>query len=149
MATDIGQAIKENRIKKGMTQADLADKVGLATITIRQYENGTREPKLEVLRKIAISLGVSIYSLVDFDGATSLLEQDMTESRIEYGSEWEQFVRVQAAFFKTKSQRRRESRGSGRGSCKNSRISRVDNYRKQRKRTTMYRRVDVLPDDVL
>lgn len=94
MATDIGQAIKENRIKKGMTQADLADKVGLATITIRQYENGTREPKLEVLRKIALSLGVSIYSLVDFDGATSLLEQDMTESRIEYGSEWEQFVRV-------------------------------------------------------
>lgn len=100
MATDIGQAIKENRIKKGMTQADLADKVGLATITIRQYEKGTREPKLEVLRKIALSLGVSIYSLVDFDGATSLLEQDMTESRIEYGSEWEQFVRVQAAFSK-------------------------------------------------
>ena len=41
----IGKNIKKFRNIAGLTQKELAEKCGFATITIRQYENGAREPK--------------------------------------------------------------------------------------------------------
>lgn len=60
----IWETIKKFRQSKGMTQKQLADKCGLAPITIRQYESGKREPNLETIRKIATALEVSISDLV-------------------------------------------------------------------------------------
>ncbi len=57
--------IKALRKKAGLTQKELAYKTGLAEITIRQYESGKRQPRLEQLRNIASILGVSIGDLVD------------------------------------------------------------------------------------
>ena len=42
-----GDYIKIARQKAGLTQKQLAEKVGLATITIQQYERNLREPRLE------------------------------------------------------------------------------------------------------
>lgn len=100
MDMNTGQAIKEARIRKKMTQAQLAQSLGLATITIRQYENGTREPKLEILRKIASVLDISVYSLVSFEEASLLLEEGVKEKFLAYGKTWEQFDRIQEAFSK-------------------------------------------------
>lgn len=63
-------------------------------MTVRQYENGSREPNIETLRKIALALGVSIYSLVSFDDASSLVEENINENRITYGENWEQYERI-------------------------------------------------------
>lgn len=60
----IWETIKKFRQSKGMTQKQLAEKCGLAPITIRQYESGKREPNLETIRKIATVLEVSISDLV-------------------------------------------------------------------------------------
>lgn len=60
-----GTRIREARKNRGLTQDQLAKKCGLATITIRQYENGKRSPKFEQIRKIARVLGVSIFELLD------------------------------------------------------------------------------------
>lgn len=60
----IGECIRDWRIRAKMTQAELAQKVGLATITIRQYETGKREPKFETLKKIAVALNCEITMLV-------------------------------------------------------------------------------------
>ena len=42
----------------------LADQVGLAVLQIRRYEGGTSQPTLDVIRRLAISLGVSADMLV-------------------------------------------------------------------------------------
>lgn len=55
---DIGDRIKETRQARGITQSELARRVGLATVTIRQYENGSREPRLDTIKQIATALDV-------------------------------------------------------------------------------------------
>lgn len=63
----VGERIQEARKKAGMKQSDLAEKLGVAVITIGQYERGKREPSLKQLIRIAAVLGVSWYSLVTED----------------------------------------------------------------------------------
>lgn len=52
--------LKELREKKGMSQAELSETVGLKQSTISQYENGSRMPPMTKAKKIADALGVSL-----------------------------------------------------------------------------------------
>lgn len=54
-----GDRIKAARKKAGLTQAELAQKLGVTYQSLAQYERGRRNPKLETIRKIAAALGVS------------------------------------------------------------------------------------------
>lgn len=56
---DYGAIIRGARKRAGLTQAQLGERCGLATITIQQYERGVREPKLAQLQALATALGVS------------------------------------------------------------------------------------------
>ena len=80
---DIGTLIKQKRKAAGLTQEALAQKIGCATITIRQYESGKREPSVIVLGKLANALGVDIFDLIPEDPevtATSSLSQDQIDA---------------------------------------------------------------------
>ena len=57
---EIGQSIQEARKKAKLTQKELAEKVGIATITVQQYERGVRTPKIETLQKIAQALNIDV-----------------------------------------------------------------------------------------
>lgn len=59
----LGSNIKKARNKIGLTQKELAQQLGLAEITIRQYETDKRQPKLDFLDKIADALGVDVWDL--------------------------------------------------------------------------------------
>ncbi len=48
------------RLKHGMTQAQLAAKLGTKQSAISRFESGTENPTLEFLRKIADALGARI-----------------------------------------------------------------------------------------
>lgn len=61
----IGELIKTWRKEKGLTQKQLAEKTGIATITIQQYEGGKRVPKAEFLAKIALALEISEHDFYD------------------------------------------------------------------------------------
>ncbi|MBC8724625.1 helix-turn-helix transcriptional regulator [Paraburkholderia sp. 31.1] len=52
------------RKARGLTQLALADAVGLVVLQIRRYEGGTSQPTLDVIRRLAIALGVSADALV-------------------------------------------------------------------------------------
>jgi transcriptional regulator with XRE-family HTH domain len=52
------------RKARGLTQQALADQVDLAVLQIRRYEGGTSQPTLDVIRRLAIALGVSADVLV-------------------------------------------------------------------------------------
>ena len=52
------------RKERGLTQQALAEAVGVHVTQIQRYEWGTSQPTLDVLRKLAIALGVDSDTLV-------------------------------------------------------------------------------------
>lgn len=59
----LGKNIQTIRKQRGLTQADLAVKTGIARGSLAQYEAGTRNPKIETLDKIAHALNVEVWDL--------------------------------------------------------------------------------------
>lgn len=57
----MGEMIRTLRTLAGLTQKELAEKVGVSTITIQQYERNVRTPRLEIAEKIAKILGDEWY----------------------------------------------------------------------------------------
>lgn len=62
-----GQLIKAARKKAGMTQAQLAEKLGISYVGVSQWENDLRNPKLDTLQRIAAALGVGVGQLMPAD----------------------------------------------------------------------------------
>lgn len=60
----IGANLKRIRINKGITQKELAEKVGLVYSSYSNYENGNRIPSKKTLEKIAEVLNVDIFELM-------------------------------------------------------------------------------------
>lgn len=58
-----GENIQRIRKSRNFTQADLAKRANLSEISIRKYESGDRNPKLEAIRSIAAALEVPICDL--------------------------------------------------------------------------------------
>lgn len=54
------QRLKELRFKKGLTQTELGEKVGVKQSTFTNWENGKREPNFEIVIKLADLLEVSV-----------------------------------------------------------------------------------------
>ena len=75
---NFGNRLKTLRIKKKLTQQQLADLLGLTKSVISAYENGLRYPAYDVLIKIArifkvstdFLLGVEIKREIDTSGLT-------------------------------------------------------------------------------
>lgn len=66
----IATKLKEARQKKGLTQKQLGDRLGISQQQIAQYENRKRIPKIETLQEIADALGVPVSEVAgcDFEG---------------------------------------------------------------------------------
>ncbi len=62
----LGQRIKEIRKSKGITQEQLAEKVGIGTSNISYIENGKFAPTIENFEKIVQALDVEPYELYMF-----------------------------------------------------------------------------------
>lgn len=54
------QRLKEIRIKRGLTQTELGEKVGVKQSTFTNWEKGKREPNFEIVIKLADLLEVSV-----------------------------------------------------------------------------------------
>lgn len=59
-----GQLIRAARKNAGMTQAELAQKLGISYVGISQWENDLRNPKYETIQRLAAALGVEWTELV-------------------------------------------------------------------------------------
>lgn len=60
---DTGEAIKKARTSAGLTQAELAEKLGVTPQAVSQYERNIKSPKIETIQKFADALGVSVWEL--------------------------------------------------------------------------------------
>ena len=60
----IGAFIAENRKKNGMTQQQLANRLGVTNKTVSRWENGNYMPDLSLLQPLAENLDVSLNELL-------------------------------------------------------------------------------------
>lgn len=60
---NLGEQIKYYRKKAGLTQKELAELLDVAPNTIQQYELGKRQPRLEMINRIAGALGIGVRRL--------------------------------------------------------------------------------------
>ena len=66
---DLKDRLKEKRAEAGLTQAELAQKAGVTTRTIQNYEMGERVPsKLGIAQKLADALGTTVEYLLGSGG---------------------------------------------------------------------------------
>lgn len=64
--------LKQLRLDKGVTQADVANAIGVSAATIGNYEQGTREPKNNVMwQKLADYFNVSVDELMNNEDTSS------------------------------------------------------------------------------
>ena len=92
----IAEKLKKIRKERGITQNQLAEKAGLATITIQNYEGGKYEPKYETVEKLAKALEISISDLTG-EGYTPPAEfpeqiQIQLNRYREIYEEWQQYM---------------------------------------------------------
>jgi len=52
--------IKDIRTRKNLTQADVANALGVSSVVYSRYETGSRQPSIEVLIKMADIFGVTV-----------------------------------------------------------------------------------------
>ncbi|MDE6029082.1 MAG: helix-turn-helix domain-containing protein [Clostridiales bacterium] len=53
---ELGERIKDLRTELGLSQKQLADKIGAAANTVSQYESGKSRTSIDVLANLAVAL---------------------------------------------------------------------------------------------
>lgn len=57
---DVIRAMVEARISQNLTQKELADRTGINQADISKLENGTRNPSLKLLKRLADGMGMTL-----------------------------------------------------------------------------------------
>jgi transcriptional regulator with XRE-family HTH domain len=61
----IGENLKRQRIRKALTQEELARQAGLTTASVARIERNETEPRMSTLRKLAKALDIDPAELVE------------------------------------------------------------------------------------
>lgn len=64
MGEKFNENLKAARERKGISQKDMAESIGVAKSTYSLYESGNREPNVQTIKKIADVLNVSADELL-------------------------------------------------------------------------------------
>ena len=60
--------LRQVRERLFVTQAELAERTGIAEATISRIENGLQRPRISTVRRLAEALGVSPEALIAWNG---------------------------------------------------------------------------------
>jgi transcriptional regulator with XRE-family HTH domain len=74
---DIGDRLREFRKRRGFTQEQLSEKIGVTFQQIQQYENGSSRLNSDRLQQISIALEIPIGSLFDDCDERALTDDEM------------------------------------------------------------------------
>lgn len=70
----VGERVRREREKQGLTGVSLADKAGISPAMVSQIENDQAEPSLDTLENVAKALGVSVcYFLLEQEDVENLI----------------------------------------------------------------------------
>ena len=57
---DVIRAMIDNRIAQNLTQKELSERTGINQADISKLENGTRNPSLKMLKRLAAGMGMAL-----------------------------------------------------------------------------------------
>ena len=64
MKLEFAKNLRELRLRRDLTQDELAEQLGVSVQTVSRWESGTRCPDLIMSKKIALTLGISLDELI-------------------------------------------------------------------------------------
>ncbi len=70
------EKLQNLRKEKGLTQSELAEKVGVSCRSIQNYELGSRYPKRNILDRLCTALGTKIEYLVSSDDFMGIVQAE-------------------------------------------------------------------------
>lgn len=70
---DLGKKIRAHRDELGLTQAELADKLGLTYSSVSQWESGRATPRTPILRQLAELFDTTVADLMGEDAAETAI----------------------------------------------------------------------------
>ena len=79
---DFGIRVAKLRAAKGLSQAQLAERIGITKSMVSAYENSIRMPSYPVLIKIARVFNVSVDYLLGMENSPVLRTDGLTEKQI-------------------------------------------------------------------
>lgn len=88
----VNMRIKEIRLKRNLSQRELAASLKIAPNTLSQYENAKREPDLRTLELIADVLDVSVDQLLGRDDFMNYMPARLKEAMEDKGWDCKQFA---------------------------------------------------------
>ena len=65
LCTDVGQKLRQWRLRRELSQADVARGAGITQASLSNYENGKRDMPLSTLVGVAAALNVSLGDLLE------------------------------------------------------------------------------------
>ena len=74
---EIGDRLREFRKRRGLTQEQLAERVGVSFQQIQQYENGSSRLNADRLQLVALALDIPVGSLFDDSDERALTDDEM------------------------------------------------------------------------
>ncbi len=99
MGDNFNENLKNARERKGMSQKDVAEEIGVAKSTYSLYESGNREPNVKTIKKIADALNVSADDLLGLNDepvtiAAHFDGDEYTEAELDKIKEFAAFVKA-------------------------------------------------------
>lgn len=80
----IGEKIKKYRKEKGLTQKELADKIGKGFSTVQKYELNISQPPIDVLNRIADTLDIDVSKLFYIENTLNQSAEDEAQRQEMY-----------------------------------------------------------------
>lgn len=83
MIFDFGYRLRELRVSKNLTQAQVASRLNLSKTTISGYENNIKTPSLDMLVNLSILYGVTSDYILGIDNRRMLMTEGLTQRQHE------------------------------------------------------------------
>ena len=99
MGDKFNENLKVARERKGLSQKDISESIGVAKSTYSLYESGNREPNVQTIKKIADTLNVSADELLGIDDEPHTIAahfdgDEYTEAELDKIKEFAAFVKA-------------------------------------------------------
>lgn len=99
MGDRFNENLKMARERKGLSQKDIAESIGVAKSTYSLYESGNREPNVQTIKKIADILNVSADELLGIDDEPQTIAahfdgDEYTEEELDEIKKFAEFVKA-------------------------------------------------------
>jgi transcriptional regulator with XRE-family HTH domain len=94
MSETMGSRIQRVRKEKGIKQYELAEAIGVNHTAISLYESGKREPRKDILEKIALVTNVSVDYLYGLTDNKVLNQEKLNKEEIEAAKLMERIMKL-------------------------------------------------------